>query len=121
VTLDRRLVDRDLCYLETIGRVTGRAHVVEMWFAPDPTGDRLYMMAGGRDQADWVRNVRHDGRVRIRLGRVWLTGSAAVVEGTADEPVVRRLLAAKYQGWTEGSALSDWARHALPVAVELDG
>ena len=120
MTLDRKLADRSLCYLETIGRVTGRAHVVEMWFAPDPTLDRLYMMAGGRDEADWVLNVRHDGRVRIRLGKAWLTGSATVIEGTAEEPIVRRLLAAKYQGWTEGSALSDWARHALPVAVELD-
>jgi hypothetical protein len=68
-----------------------------------------------------VRNVRHDGRVRIRLGRVWLTGSAAVIEGTADEAVARRLLAAKYQGWREGKRLSSWARNSLPVAVELDG
>jgi deazaflavin-dependent oxidoreductase (nitroreductase family) len=121
VTLDRQLADRPLCHLETIGRVTGRAHLVEMWFAPDPTHDRLYMMAGGRDEADWVRNVRHDGRVRIRLGRTWLTGRAAVIEGTADEPLVRRLLAAKYQGWREGRPLSEWAQEALPVAVELDG
>jgi len=121
MSLDRKLADRSLCYLETIGRITGQAHVVEMWFAPDPTRDRLYMMAGGRDEADWVRNVRHDGRVRIQLGRVWLTGRAAVIEGTADEPMVRRLLAAKYQGWAEGKRLTSWARNSLPVAVELDG
>ena len=120
MSLDRKLADRSLCYLETIGRTTGQAHVVEMWFAPDPTRDRLYMMAGGRDEADWVLNVRHDGRVRIRLGKTWLSGRAAVIEGAADEPMVRRLLAAKYQGWTEGRALSDWAENALPVAVELD-
>ncbi|HEY8135630.1 MAG TPA: nitroreductase/quinone reductase family protein [Candidatus Limnocylindrales bacterium] len=121
MTLDRKLADRALCYLETIGRVTGRPHVIEMWFAPDPARDRLYMMAGGRDEADWVRNVRHDGRVRIRLGKTWLSGRAAVIEGTADEPMVRRLLAAKYQGWTDGRPLSHWAQTALPVAMELDG
>lgn len=65
-------------------------------------------------------NVRHTGRVRIRLGKTWLGGRATVIEGTTDEPMVRRLLAAKYQGWTEGRALSEWAQTALPVAVELD-
>ena len=116
---DRHMASRSLCDLETIGRVTGRPHVVEMWFAPDQVRDRVYMMAGGRDGTDWVRNVRHDGRVRIRLGRTWLSGNATVIEGTTDEPVARRLLAAKYQGWTEGRTLSEWARRALPVAVDL--
>ena len=120
MTFDRALAKRSVCDLETIGRVTGRAHVVEIWFAADPTRDRLYILAGDRDGADWVRNVRHDGRVRLKFGRTWLNGRAAVIEGEADEPLARRLLAAKYYGWTEGRALGQWARDSLPVAIDLD-
>jgi deazaflavin-dependent oxidoreductase (nitroreductase family) len=119
VTLDKKLARMNVCDLETIGRVTGRPHVVEIWFAPDPLRHRLYMAAGGRDQADWVRNVRHDGRVRLRFGDRWLTGQARVIEGEPDEPLARRLLAAKYYGWREGRALSDWSRQSLPVAIDL--
>ncbi|MEP7158473.1 MAG: nitroreductase family deazaflavin-dependent oxidoreductase [Chloroflexota bacterium] len=119
MVLARGLAELGVCDLETIGRVSGRAHVVEMWFAADPARQRLYVMSGGRDEADWVRNIRRNGRVRVRLGRRWFAGTAELIEGAADEPVARRLLAAKYQGWTEGRALSNWARGSLPVAIDL--
>jgi deazaflavin-dependent oxidoreductase (nitroreductase family) len=121
LALDPRLARLSVCDLETIGRVTGRSHVVEIWFAADPTRQRLYMLAGGRDQADWTRNVRHDGRVRMRFGRQWLSGSARWIECEADERLARELLAAKYQGWSPGKRLTSWARNSLPVAVDLDG
>jgi hypothetical protein len=100
MTLDKSLAQLRVCDLETIGRVTGRPRLVEMWFAADPTRHRLYMLAGSRDQADWTRNVRHDGSV-------------------PDEQLARRLLAAKYYGWSEGRALNQWARNSLPVAIDL--
>ena len=31
--------------------------------------------------------------------------------------VARRLLAAKYQGWTDGAPLSAWAAGSLPVEI----
>ena len=31
--------------------------------------------------------------------------------------VARRLLAAKYQGWTDGKPLSSWAAGSLPVEI----
>jgi len=42
-------------YLTTVGRRTGRAHRIEIWFAIH--NERLYLMSGGRDRADWVRNL----------------------------------------------------------------
>jgi deazaflavin-dependent oxidoreductase (nitroreductase family) len=119
MVLDAALARLDVCDMETVGRVSGRAHVVEMWFAAHPALDRLYMLSGGRDDADWVRNIRHNGRVRVRIGQRWLAGTAQLIEGDADEQLARRLLAAKYQGWAEGRALSNWARHSLPVAIDL--
>ena len=121
MTLDGRLAAQTYCYLETTGRVTGRRHVVEMWFAADPDRRRVYMLSGGRDESDWVRNIRHDGRVRVRVGSRTLGGNARWIEDEPDDPLARRLLAAKYQGWTQGKRLSSWARNSLPVAVDLEG
>jgi hypothetical protein len=121
VSFDRALASDDVCDLETVGRVTGRPHVVEIWFAADPARDRLYMMSGGRDAADWVKNLRVNDHVRMRLGDLWLSGKAAEIEGGADEPLCRRLLAAKYQGWHDGRPLSRWARNSLPIAIDLVG
>jgi deazaflavin-dependent oxidoreductase (nitroreductase family) len=83
MVVDAALARLDVCDMETVGRVSGRAHVVEMWFAAHPALDRLYMLSGGRDDADWVRNIRHNGRVRVRIGRRWLAGTAQLIEGDA--------------------------------------
>jgi hypothetical protein len=119
MSFDSALADWDVCYLETTGRVTGRAHVVEIWFAAELGSDRIYMMSGGRDAADWVRNIRKNAAVRVRFGDLWLSGSATEIEGAADEPLCRELLAAKYQGWHQGKRLSRWARESLPIAIDL--
>jgi hypothetical protein len=51
----------DFCYLTTIGRVSGRSHTIEIWFALNER--TLYMLSGGRDKSDWVKNaIRSPGR-----------------------------------------------------------
>ena len=105
------------CYLTTRGRITGRPHRIEIWFAAD--GNRVYLLSGGRDDAHWVRNLRADPHARLRIGRRWFTGTAREIEGQADEMRARQLLAAKYQGWREGRPLSEWAGESLPVRIDL--
>lgn len=58
-----------------------------------------------------------DPRVRVRIGGRTLEGRARVIEGDKREPLARRLLATKYQGWSEGRPLSGWARGSLPVEI----
>ena len=120
MTLDAEVAALSVCDLQTLGRVTGHSPVVEMWFAADPERERLYMLSGGRDAADWVLNLRRNPRVRVRLGGHWWSGLAWEIEGSEDDGLARRLLAAKYQGWSEGGGLSSWARHSLPIAVDLE-
>ena len=43
------LADEDFCYLTTVGRVTGRPHEIEIWFAIE--GQTLYMLSGGQDRS----------------------------------------------------------------------
>jgi hypothetical protein len=66
-----------------------------------------------------VRNLLANPRVRVRIGGRTLSGTARVIEGTDREPLARRLLAAKYQGWREGAPLSSWAAGSLPVEISL--
>lgn len=108
------------CYLTTTGRVSGRSHTIEIWFALHRR--TLYLLSGGGDRSDWVRNLQSDPAVTVRLGRRdadELPGRARVVEaGTDEDELARRLVAGKYQpGY--GGDLSGWRRSALPVAVDL--
>jgi len=113
-----RLADQDFAYLTTFGRRTGKAHTVEIWFGVDD--GRVYMLSGGGDRADWVRNLRKTPHVRVRIGTRAVSATARVVRaGTKEDELARQLLDGKYQGWREGRRLSSWARNALPVAIEL--
>ena len=113
------LDDHQFCYLETVGRVTGRPHTVEMWYAA--AGRTLYLLAGGGERADWVRNLRKQPRVRVRVGPTTYDATAAVIAGEPEEARARELLAAKYYGWQSGPLPNEWARRALPVALRLAG
>lgn len=106
-----------VCHLQTTGRVSGRPRTIEIWFAVD--GGRVYLLAGGRERAHWVRNLQVDPSVRVRVGGRTLAGRARTVEGEPAELRARRFLAAKYQGWAEGGSLSAWAAGSLPVEIEF--
>ena len=110
------LKHESFAYLTTTGRRTGRPHRVEIWFGLD--GGILYLLSGGGDRSEWVRNLRANPSVRVEVGGVDGPARARVVDDPHEEATARRLLAAKYQGWREGASLSTWARTALVVAIE---
>lgn len=111
------------CYLITTGRVSGKAHEVEMWFAAHPDAaesDVIYCLSGGRDRSDWVKNLRANPVLDIRLGDTTFAATGRIVEGEAQEPRARQALAAKYYRWTSGELPNQWAKESLPVAVRLE-
>ena len=110
-----RLAQEDFCYLTTTGRVTGRSHKIEIWFAL--AGSALYVLSGGRDRSDWVKNLRRKPEVTVRIGGERFEGRARVVEDPEEDALARELLVEKYER-TAGS-LASWRRTALPVAVDL--
>ncbi|HEV8535233.1 MAG TPA: nitroreductase family deazaflavin-dependent oxidoreductase [Candidatus Limnocylindria bacterium] len=114
-----RLADHDFAYLTTTGRRTGRPHTIEIWFAV--RDGRIYLLSGGRDRADWVRNIRKTSAVRLQIGSRSTAARARVVRaGSSEDDLARQLLDAKYMDWREGKRLSAWAREALPVAIDLN-
>jgi deazaflavin-dependent oxidoreductase (nitroreductase family) len=113
-----RLADEDFAYLATTGRRTGKEHTIEIWFALHD--GRIYILSGGGDRADWVKNLKKTPAVRLRIGTQSTKAKARIVRtGTKEDELARQLLDGKYQGWREGRRLSSWARDALPVAIEL--
>ena len=112
----QQLANESFCYLTTTGRVTGRPHTIEIWFALD--GYRLYMLAGGGTGSDWVKNLLRAPGVTVRIRDVTYTGRARVVEDAQEDALARRIVVGKYQpGY--GEDLTDWGRESLVVAVDL--
>ena len=102
-------------YLTTIGRRTGRPHRIEIWFAAHD--GRVYLLAGGREQSDGVRNLQANAHVTVELGGETHVGVARVLQpGTVEDQRARELLVGKYR---EGDNLDEWGRTALPVAIEF--
>jgi deazaflavin-dependent oxidoreductase (nitroreductase family) len=113
-----RLGDEDVCYLTTIGRKSGKPHDIEIWFGI--RNSTLYLLSGGGESADWVKNIRTDPRVRVRINSQSASLKARLVRpATTEEAAARELVDEKYMGWRKGKKLSSWARGALPVAIDL--
>jgi deazaflavin-dependent oxidoreductase (nitroreductase family) len=113
------VADADCCYLTTVGRTTGRDHEVEIWFGVQ--GAVLYVI-GGHDETDWLRNLRAQPQVEVRVGDERHHGVARVVEDPAERHAVGRLLADKYERSLSPEDVFDgprsWAFGATAVAIE---
>lgn len=106
-------------YLTTTGRVSGQPHEIEIWFGVAPDRQAIYLLSGGGDRSDWVRNIDRNGAVTFRILGETYTGSARrASEGEAR--AVRESLAAKYYGWTGGELPNDWSRTSLPLVINLN-
>jgi deazaflavin-dependent oxidoreductase (nitroreductase family) len=105
----------DFCYLVTTGRITGNPHEIEIWFALHD--GIVYLLAGGRERSDWVRNIAASPTVTLRIGDTERTTRARVVEpGTDEDATARRLLLEKYT--PRHSDLTEWSGASLPVAID---
>jgi deazaflavin-dependent oxidoreductase (nitroreductase family) len=117
--LDPALATEDYCYLTTTGHVTGRPHQIEIWFAL--SGNTAYLMNGDSEddagKADWVRNLRKQPAVTLRIADRTFDATARVVTDPAEDALARRLLLEKYA--TPQQPLTTWGRVALPIAIDL--
>lgn len=109
-----RWADEPYAYLTTMGRRTGRPHRIEIWFAVHD--GRMYMLSGGRDRSDWVRNLMEDARVTVELADETYAGVAHVLREGVDEDLrAREMLVAKYA--TPANTLENWKRRSLSVVI----
>jgi len=106
----------DFCYVTTKGRRSGSAHTIEIWFALE--GHTVYLLSGGGEGSDWVKNLREDPTIGLRIGDHDLICKGRVVEEPDEDALARRLLLAKYApGYADD--LQEWGRTAVPIAIDL--
>lgn len=111
-----QLSKEEYCYLTTKGRKSGKPHEIEIWFGV--MVNAIYLLSGGGGESDWVKNLRANPEVSVRIGKYVFPATAQLVRDIQQESTIRPLMAAKYQGWKEGAELSEWARDALVVRIE---
>jgi deazaflavin-dependent oxidoreductase (nitroreductase family) len=112
-----KLSSEDYCYLTTTGRVSGKPHEIEIWFGTK--GDKIYLLSGGGNSSDWVKNLRADPAVKVRIAKQKFTGTARILRKGKAEQLARQLLAVKYYNWRAGKKMNEWATTALPVEITL--
>jgi deazaflavin-dependent oxidoreductase (nitroreductase family) len=76
---------RAFALLETTGRHTGLARQTPV--GNGLAGDTFWLVAAHGTQADYVRNLQAEPRVRVKAGGVWRAGTAVVLRG--DDPAAR--------------------------------
>ena len=97
-------------YLTTVGRVTGEPRQIEIWFVESE--GRFYILAEHFEGAQWVKNIRRNPRVRIRVNKQEFEATARVLDEQRDSETwqtAQRLSDEKY-GWGDG----------LPVEITPD-
>jgi deazaflavin-dependent oxidoreductase (nitroreductase family) len=108
--------EEDFCYLTTTGRVSGRSHTIEIWFALNE--QTLYMLSGGGDKSDWVKNALRSPAVQVKINDTLFSGQARLVDDTEEDTLARKLVFEKYVPRSSDD-LTEWARTALPVVVDV--
>jgi deazaflavin-dependent oxidoreductase (nitroreductase family) len=112
------LENSSFCYVTTTGRVTGRPHEIEIWYALH--GSTVYLMSGGGRRSDWVRNLLRHPDVAVRIGDRTMSGRARIVADADEDRLARTLVYDKYSAGYSGD-LQDWRESSLPVAIDLSG
>ena len=112
----RQFADADYCYLTTMGRVSGEAHTIEIWFALSEK--TLYLLSGGREKSDWIKNVQHTPDVQVKINETQFVGKARLVTAPEEDALARRLVLAKYTP-RDSDDLTEWSHTSLPLAIDI--
>ncbi len=112
------LAREDFCYLTTTGRNSGRPHTIEIWFALHE--QTLYMLSGGRDKSDWVKNALQTPTVQLKINNTIFNGIARLIGDKDEDTLARTIVFEKYMPRSSDD-LVDWSRTSLPVAVDIVG
>ena len=112
----QKLAEEDFCYLTTIGRISGRSHTIEIWFAIHE--QTLYMLSGGRDKSDWVKNALHTPAVQAKISSTIFSGTARLVTNPEEDTLARKIVFEKYVPRSSDDLL-DWSQTSLPIAVDI--
>lgn len=108
---------RAFALLETTGRRSGRARLTPVGNGLD--GSVFWIVSEHGERCDYVKNLMSDPKVRVKVGRRWYGGTAAVV---ADDNAYRRRRTLDAENGIVGRAdgVIFRASASKPVTVRVD-
>ena len=101
----QEFAEEKVLYLTTIGRRTGLRRQIEIWFVV--YRGRFYLFAETGEAAAWVKNIRNNPEVMVRIGERQIGATARVLDRKVDRKLwdeVAAIADRKY-GWGEGLAV----------------
>lgn len=101
-------------YLTTYGRVTGRRHTVELWFAV--SDGQIYLSHEGAT-TDWMKNFRSIDQVEFTITSKRFTGRARIVAEIAVFDRGKQALYHKYYGSAPADTIDDWFSESCIVEI----
>jgi deazaflavin-dependent oxidoreductase (nitroreductase family) len=96
------IANEQVLYLTTIGRRRGLPREIEIWFVV--CGESFYLFAETGEAAGWVKNIKRNPKVAVRIGDVKTDGTARVLDRQHAPELWDRVAAIadhKY-GWGDG-------------------
>jgi deazaflavin-dependent oxidoreductase (nitroreductase family) len=96
------VADKQVLYLTTIGRTTGLPREIEIWFVV--CWERFYLFAETGETAGWVKNIRCNPKVTVRIGEWQIDATARVLDRHTDRKPWDQVAAIAYRkyGWGDG-------------------
>jgi deazaflavin-dependent oxidoreductase (nitroreductase family) len=96
------IAEQRVLHLTTIGRRTGLPREIEIWFVV--CSERFYLFAETGEAAAWVKNIRQNPEVVVRIGERQIPAMARVLDRETDRELWDQVAAIadhKY-GWGDG-------------------
>jgi deazaflavin-dependent oxidoreductase (nitroreductase family) len=90
----QKVADRSTVLLTHIGRKSGKAHQVTIWFVVQ--GEKILLPTSNIDR-NWVRNVRKAPHVELSIGVEKFAGEARFLDSSADRERVEAMVRRKYR------------------------
>jgi deazaflavin-dependent oxidoreductase (nitroreductase family) len=98
----QHLAEEKFLFLTTIGRTSGLPREIEIWFIV--CRERFYLFAEKGEAAGWVKNIRRNPAVTVRIGARQIDATARVLHRQTDRELWKEVaaIAERKYGWGDG-------------------
>ena len=96
------VASKQVLYLTTIGRLTALPREIEIWFVI--CRERFYLFAETSERAGWVKNIKRNSEVTVRVGELQTRATARILDRHLDRKLWSEVaaIADRKYGWSGG-------------------
>ena len=109
----QELADKKILYLTTVGHRTSLPREIEIWFVIHC--DRFYLFSETGEAAAWVKNIRRNPEVMVRIEALRVSATARVLDREIDRELWEQVaaIAVRKYNWGDGLPVEITPRDAL--------